>query len=48
VEALRTGVTPDAVGILCERSLDRLYELSGDSVSEAVIDSVFRRFCVGK
>lgn len=48
VEALRAGVTPDAVGILCERSLDRLYELSGDSVSEAVIDSVFRRFCVGK
>lgn len=48
VEALRAGVTPDAVGVLCERSLERLYELSGDSVSEAVIDNVFKRFCVGK
>lgn len=48
VAALRAGVTPDAVGVLCERSLERLYELSGDSVSEAVIDNVFKRFCVGK
>lgn len=48
VTALRAGVTPDAVGILCERSLERLYELSGENVSEAVIDNVFKRFCVGK
>lgn len=48
VEALLSGVTPDAVGILCERSLERLYELSGESASEAVIDNVFSRFCVGK
>lgn len=48
VESVRAGVTLDAVGILCERSLERLYELSGESVSEAVIDNVFSRFCVGK
>lgn len=46
--ALHSGVTLDAVGILCENALDRLYELNGENVSEAVIDSVFKRFCVGK
>ncbi len=46
--ALMMGVTLDAVGIMCENALDRLYELSGENVSEAVIDEVFRRFCVGK
>ncbi len=47
-EALRSGVTPDAAGVLCENALGRLYELSGENVSETVIDEVFRRFCVGK
>ncbi len=46
--ALQLGVTLDAVGIMCESALERLYELSGENVSEAVIDQVFRRFCVGK
>ncbi len=48
LNALDTGVTLDAVGIMCENALERLYELSGENVSEAVIDQVFRRFCVGK
>lgn len=48
VEALQSGVTPDAAGILGENALSRIYELSGESVSETVIDEVFRRFCVGK
>jgi len=48
IDALKAGVTLDAVGIMCENALERLYELSGDNVSEAVIDEVFRRFCVGK
>ncbi len=46
--ALISGVTLDAVGIMCENALDRLYELSGEQVSETVVDQVFRRFCVGK
>lgn len=46
--ALKLGVTLDAVGIMCENALERLYELSGENVSEAVIDNVFKRFCVGK
>lgn len=46
--ALIGGVTLDAVGIMCENALDRLYELTGESAGENVIDEVFRRFCVGK
>lgn len=48
IAALGMGITLDAVGIMCENALNRLYELSGENVSEAVIDRVFRRFCVGK
>lgn len=46
--ALESGMTLDAVGVMCENALDRLYELSGEQVSETVVDQVFRRFCVGK
>lgn len=48
VNALRDKVTPDAAGVLCESALAKIYELSGENVSETVIDEVFRRFCVGK
>ena len=46
--ALREGVTLDAVGVLLQDALTALAALTGDSVSEAVIEDVFRRFCVGK
>jgi len=46
--ALEQGMTLDAVGIMCENALDRLYELSGERTGESVIDQVFKRFCVGK
>ncbi|MDE7230203.1 MAG: tRNA uridine-5-carboxymethylaminomethyl(34) synthesis GTPase MnmE [Oscillospiraceae bacterium] len=46
--AARLGVTPDAVGVSLERALDAIYELSGKTTSEEVIDEVFKRFCVGK
>lgn len=48
VNALRDKVTPDAAGVLCESALAKIYELSGENVSETVIDEVFKRFCVGK
>ncbi len=46
--AAKLGVTPDAVGVSLERALDAIYELSGKTASEEVIDEVFKRFCVGK
>jgi len=48
ITGLNSGITLDAVGIMCENALERLYELSGENASEAVIDEVFKRFCVGK
>ena len=41
-------MTLDAVGICIETALDALYELTGEKASDAVIEQVFSRFCVGK
>lgn len=48
LEALCAGMTLDAVGICIETALDALYELTGEKASDAVIEQVFSRFCVGK
>lgn len=48
LEALECKMTLDAVGICIEAALDALYELTGEKASEAVIEQVFSRFCVGK
>ena len=42
------GYGLDAVGICVEDALSALYELTGESASEAAIDAVFETFCVGK
>ena len=46
--ALSVGMTADVAGLEAEAALQCLYELSGKSASEEVIDSIFQRFCVGK
>ena len=48
IEAIECGMTLDAVGICIETALDALYELTGEKASDAVIEQVFARFCVGK
>lgn len=47
-KALAEGVTLDAVAVLIGDSIQKLMELTGESVSEAVIERVFSKFCVGK
>lgn len=47
-EALQAGMTFDAVTISVEDAIGALAELTGASVSEAVVDAVFAQFCVGK
>lgn len=42
------GLSLDAVYVSIDCALDALMELTGQKASEAVIDSVFERFCVGK
>lgn len=48
INALESGVTLDAVGILIDDSLAALLELDGKRITTEVADEVFRNFCVGK
>ena len=48
VEALHIGFTLDAVTVLIEEAIGYLCELTGERVTDEVIDKVFHRFCVGK
>ena len=48
LEALELGMTLDAVTVSIEGAVQALLELTGERASEAVVDQVFHRFCVGK
>ncbi len=48
MEALNLGMTFDAVTVSLEEAIENLLELTGERVSEVVIDNVFHNFCVGK
>lgn len=48
LEAIRSGVTLDAVSVCLDGALDALLECTGQRVSDQVVDAVFHRFCVGK
>lgn len=47
-KTMQEGFTFDAAGVYLEDALNALSALSGESASEAVIEDVFSRFCVGK
>lgn len=47
-DTVQAGYTLDAVDAALESALSALMELSGERVSDAVIDEVFSHFCVGK
>lgn len=46
--ALLSGMTWDAVTVSLESAIAALNELTGERVSDAVVDRVFEKFCVGK
>lgn len=48
ISALESGVMLDAVTVLIDEALQSLLELTGEKASEAVVNEVFSRFCVGK
>ncbi len=47
-EALKAGMTLDAVSVALDDAAAALLELTGERVTDAVLDQVFARFCVGK
>jgi tRNA modification GTPase len=48
LEALENGMTLDAVTVCVEDAISALLELTGENVSETVVNQVFETFCVGK
>ncbi len=46
--ALDSGVTLDAVTVSVDDAVAAILELTGERVTETVVDDVFARFCVGK
>lgn len=48
LEALKNGMTLDAINVCLDCALDELLMLTGQRASEAVVDEVFSKFCVGK
>ena len=48
LEAIRLGITLDAVTVIIEEAIHHLLELTGERVTEAVVSQVFSHFCVGK
>ena len=47
-ESLKNGMTYDAVTVSLEESISAVLELTGERVSEEIVDRVFHNFCVGK
>lgn len=45
---LRSGESLDAVTVVIDESLSNLLKLTGETVTESVVNEVFSRFCVGK
>ena len=46
--ALAGGMTLDAVSVSVDEAIAAVLELTGERATEAVVDEVFARFCVGK
>ena len=46
--ALQCGMTLDAVTVSLDDAVAAILELTGERVTETVVDDVFARFCVGK
>ncbi|MBR6044230.1 MAG: tRNA uridine-5-carboxymethylaminomethyl(34) synthesis GTPase MnmE [Ruminococcus sp.] len=48
LEAVRVGETLDAVTVMIDAAASELMELTGEKATEATVDEVFAKFCVGK
>jgi tRNA modification GTPase len=48
ISSLEYGEMLDAVNILIDEAEQSLLQLTGEKVTDAVVDEVFSRFCVGK
>lgn len=47
-ESFRSGMTADLISVDLQESLEALAEITGENVTEALIEEIFAEFCVGK
>ena len=48
LQAQQAGYPLDAISVCLEDAIQALYALTGERVTDAVVDEVFSKFCVGK
>ena len=48
ISALEMNMTLDAVTVSTDSAINELLTLTGEKATDAVINEVFSRFCVGK
>ena len=48
VSALDSGMPPDIAAIDINAAIESLGEITGETVSDLIVDSIFHNFCVGK
>lgn len=48
LDALGAGMTLDAVSVCVEAAVSAVLEMTGERVTETVVNDIFARFCVGK
>ena len=46
--ALQDGMTLDAVSVSIDGAIGAVLELTGERTTDAVVDGIIARFCVGK
>lgn len=48
LEAVESGMTYDAINVMCDCAIDELLSLTGEKATTQVVNSIFSKFCVGK
>ena len=48
IEAQEAGLSPDLVSIDVREAVEALGEITGETVTEDLLDTIFGKFCIGK
>ena len=48
LDAVKMGITFDAVNVMIDSAVDELLTLTGKKATEEVVNNIFSKFCVGK